>query len=231
MKSDYAQLYRALNYQFRNVQLLQTALTHRSAGNPNNERLEFLGDALLGMVIAEALFHQFPKGSEGALTRLRASLVKRDTLAEIAQQQLKLSDTQQDYLRLGSGEQKSGGWRRASILADAVEAIIGAVYLDSDMETCRQMVLGLFEARLKSLSLNSVNKDPKTRLQELLQAKQQPLPAYQVLHTEGESPNQYFTVQCEVSLLAEPVIGAGASRRRAEQAAAELALEKLSNHD
>jgi ribonuclease-3 len=230
LKPNYTQLYRALDYTFRDVDYLNTALTHRSAGSPNNERLEFLGDALLGLIIAEALFQQFPKGSEGELTRLRSTLVKRDTLSEIAQNQLQLSRAQFDYLRLGTGEQKSGGWRRASILADALEAIIGAVYLDADMATCRRVVLRLFQARLRRLTLNVV-KDPKTRLQEYLQAQQEPLPNYELLHTEGESPNQFFTVQCAVSLLKSPVIGEGHSRRRAEQVAAERVLESLQQHD
>jgi ribonuclease III len=224
---DYSPLYRALNYQFQNENLLQVALTHRSAGNPNNERLEFLGDALLGLIIAEALFQRFPKGSEGALTRLRASLVKRDTLAEIAQRHLQLSNLHYDYLRLGSGEQKSGGWRRSSILADALEAIIGAIYLDSGIDKCKMVVLRLFAEHLQPLSLDNIVKDPKTRLQEHLQAKQEPLPHYRLLKTIGESPNQQFIVGCEVSLLKETVTGSGTSRRQAEQAAAQSVLDYL----
>jgi ribonuclease-3 len=170
------------------------------------------------------LFHHFPTANEGQLTRLRASLVKKDTLAQVAQQ-LKLGQ----YLKLGGGELKSGGERRTSILADALEAIIGAIYLDSDIETCRVVVIQLLQDRLNQLSLNQINKDPKTRLQEYLQSKQQPLPEYRVLTVEGAPHAQHFEVECIIPILSKPVCGSGDSRRRAEQAAAEQALSFLND--
>lgn len=219
MKSDYLSLYRALGYCFKREELLTFALTHRSAGSPNNERMEFLGDALLNYIVAEALFERFPVASEGELTRSRATLVKGDTLAEIAQR-LDLGQ----YLLLGGGELKSGGWRRASILADALEAIIGAVYLDAGMPTCKQVVLQLLHKLLEEMSPQKVVKDPKTRLQEYLQAKQQALPQYRVLAVMGAPHAQHFEVECIISELPRPTHGKGESRRRAEQEAAAQAL-------
>ncbi len=222
MKLDYIHLYQTLTYPFRQEDYLTTALTHRSAGSPNNERLEFLGDALLSCIIAEALFERFPDAREGELTRLRANLVKGETLAQIAQQ-LGLGQ----YLRLGGGELKSGGGRRASILADALEAIIGAIYLDSDLNTCQRVVLHLWQNYLNNLSLKKICKDPKTRLQEYLQAKQKPLPTYRVLTIDGAPHDQHFEVECIVPGLPKPTHGSGESRRRAEQSAAALALDRL----
>jgi len=213
-----------LSYQFQEPAHLKTALTHRSAGNPNNERLEFLGDALLSLIIGEFLFLHFPKAKEGQLTRLRASLVKGETLAEIA---LELELGQ--YLHLGMGELCSGGWRRNSTLADAVEAIIGAIYIDSDLLSCRKAVLAWFEPRLSSLSISTIEKDPKTCLQEYLQARQQPLPDYQVSKMAGPPHNQHFEVECQVVGL-KMTVGSGESRRRAEQGAAEKALKLLKKH-
>lgn len=229
LKPDYHKLCATLQYQFNKLEYLDTALRHRSAGNPNNERLEFLGDALLGFIIAEMLYTRFPNASEGDLTRQRATLVRRETLAEIAQQRLDLGR----YLHLGGGELKSGGWRRASILADALEAIIGAIYLDANQQfpVCRTAVLHLYQDHLKHLSASalSLQKDPKTRLQEYLQAHQQPLPTYQVLHIEGDPPTQHFTVSCQTTLLVQPLVGEGTSRRNAEQSAAALMLSHLQN--
>jgi ribonuclease-3 len=223
LKIAYSHLFRALTYPFRQENYLVTALTHRSAGTPNNERLEFLGDALLSCVIAEALFERFPNAREGELTRLRANLVKGDTLAQIAQH-LELSN----YLRLGGGELKSGGGRRASILADALEAIIGAVYLDSDIKNCQRVVLHLWQEQLDSLSPQKIGKDPKTRLQEYLQAKQQNLPTYRVMAIDGAPHAQHFEVECTVPGLSKPKFyGSGESRRRAEQSAAASALNYL----
>jgi ribonuclease-3 len=219
LKPDYLPLYQALGYRFKCEELLTFALTHRSAGSPNNERMEFLGDSLLNYVVAEALFERFPIASEGELTRSRATLVKGDTLAEIAQR-LDLGQ----YLLLGGGELKSGGWRRASILADALEAIIGAIYLDTGMLTCKQVVLQLLRERLESMSPQKVVKDPKTRLQEYLQAKQQALPQYRVLAVLGAPHAQHFEVECVISELPMPTRGKGESRRRAEQEAAAQAL-------
>ncbi len=218
---DLQKLYQTLGYQFQQSAHLQTALTHRSAGNPNNERLEFLGDALLSLIIGEFLFQRFPKAKEGQLTRLRASLVKGETLAEIAQE-LELGH----HLCLGMGEQRSGGWRRNSTLADALEAVIGAIYLDSDLLNCQQVVLKWFESRLSNLSTSTIEKDPKTCLQEYLQARQQPLPDYQVLKMQGPAHNQHFEVQCQIEGL-KATRGRGDSRRRAEQDAAYHALKLL----
>ncbi|ALG66675.1 ribonuclease III [Beggiatoa leptomitoformis] len=222
MKTDYSALYKVLNYLFRQETYLTMALTHRSASSQNNERLEFLGDSLLNYIAAEALFERFPTASEGELTRSRATLVREETLAEIAQQ-MNLGD----YLQLGGGELKSGGWRRPSILADALEAVFGAVYLDSDMNTCRQVVLRLLQTRLDNLSPHKINKDPKTCLQEYLQAQQRPLPIYRVLTIQGDPPTQHFEVECMIDGLAVPAYGTGDSRRRAEQAAAHKALNIL----
>ncbi|WP_069471582.1 ribonuclease III [Candidatus Marithrix sp. Canyon 246] len=218
---DYSGLYQALNYKFEDENNLITALTHRSVGMPNNERLEFLGDALLSCVIAEVLFERFPSAREGQLTRFRANLVKRDTLVTIAQQ-LNLSQ----YLRLGSGEVKSGGEHRASILADAVEAILGAIYLDGDIHKCQAVLLQLWEGQIKNLSAQQI-KDPKTCLQEYLQAQQQPLPDYRILEVKGSPHNQLFEIECIVPCLKESSYGSGKSRRRAEQSAAAQALSML----
>lgn len=221
MSQEYSALSQALTYRFKQEHYLLTALTHCSMGTSNNERLEFLGDALLSCIMAEALFERFPAAREGELTRLRANLVKRDTLVKIAQQ-LELKR----YLRLGGGELKTGGEGRASILADAVEAIIGAIYLDGGMEACKTTVLQLWKHHTANLSPNKI-KDPKTLLQEYLQSKQQPLPAYQVVTIGGTPHAQQFKVECAVSDLAKPTIGNGESRRRAEQDAADKALRVL----
>lgn len=214
---------RLLNYQFKDTTLLELALTHRSVSSKNNERLEFLGDAILGFVIADLLFQRFPRGTEGELTRLRASLVKGDTLAEVG---LELSLG--DYLRLGSGELKSGGFRRASILACGVEAILGAVSLDGGYDEARELIKHLFKTRLESTSPDIAVKDPKTQLQEFLQGRKRPLPVYELLRVEGESHEQSFFIECHVEGLTQPMLGSGASRRRAEQVAAKAAYDLLS---
>jgi len=221
LSQDYTRLYHALGYQFEQEDYLITALTHRSAGTPHNERMEFLGDALLNCITAKSLFEQFPAAREGELTRLRANLVKRDTLVKIAQR-IELGQ----YLRLGEGELKTGGEQRSSILADAVEAILGAIYLDSGMTVCQSVVWQLWEESLVSLSSRHI-KDPKTRLQEHLQAHQLPLPVYQVLSIGGTPHAQEFKVECTVPSLSEPTYGSGESRRRAEQSAAAKALTIL----
>lgn len=222
LKNKLAELNRHLSYNFQNIDLLAAALTHRSAASTNNERLEFLGDSILNFVAAEALFVRFPKLKEGELSRLRANLVKGETLANIARE-LNLGD----FLILGEGELKSGGFRRSSILADCVEAIIGAVYLDSDMLSAKMFVLDLYQSRLDDPSLAQSTKDPKTELQEWLQARKQPLPQYSVVNVGGEDHCQSFTVKCEVALLDEAVIAKGNSRRKAEKLAAENALSFL----
>lgn len=221
-RTDYKSLCRALQYEFKAPDYLAQALTHRSAASRNNERLEFLGDALLSYVIAETLYQRFPEASEGQLTRLRASLVKKETLAEIARQ-LKLGD----YLILGGGELKSGGWRRASILADAMEALLGAIYLDSEIAECRRVLLALWEERLSQLTLKAVSKDPKTLLQEYLQGRKFGLPDYQVVSITGDAHDQVFIVECSLPGMSINVSGSGKSRRHAEQAAAQSALQQI----
>ena len=217
-----ARLQRTLGHEFADPQLLVTALTHRSAGGTNNERLEFLGDSIVNHIIAEALYQRFPRAREGELSRMRASLVKGDTLAALGRE-LGLGE----YLLLGPGERKSGGFRRGSILADAVEAVAGAVLLDGGTEPCRACVLRWFGSRLDSPAVGEAGKDAKTRLQEYLQGRGNPLPEYPLLAVEGEHHAQQFTVACHVArpqLVAE---GHGNSRRRAEQAAAREALQRL----
>ena len=214
-----ARLTKKLGYEFQNTQLLIQALTHRSAKGAHNERLEFLGDSILGFVIAEALFDQFPKHDEGDLTRMRSSLVKGVTLAEIAR-----DFSLGEYLILGPGELKSGGHRRESILEDAIEAIIGAVYLDSTIEQCKALILSWFEKRLAVIKPGNEQKDPKTQLQEYLQGRKIPLPNYDVIDTTGQSHNQEFTVRCQTSVIDKEVIAKGTSRRKAEQAAAQQIL-------
>ena len=211
-----------LNYTFRDEALLTQALTHRSLGNSNNERLEFLGDAILGFVIAEALFKKFPDAKEGDLTRLRAYLVKGERLAEIATgMQL------QDALILGPGELKSGGWRRKSVLANTLEALLGAIFLDSDFDSCRQAILELYQSYLEKIEIADVKKDAKTRLQEYLQSRQLNTPAYTVIKQSGTPHSPKFEVMCRIDELDEEITAEGTSKRRAEQAAAEKALEKL----
>lgn len=217
-----ARLQRALGYDFADSDLLALALTHRSVGGRNNERLEFLGDSILNHIIAEAIYQKFPEAREGEMSRMRASLVKGETLARVARD-LDLGE----HLVLGPGERKSGGKRRDSILADALEAIIGAILLDSDVDTCRGCVQRWFELRLEALSLDDVSKDPKTQLQEYLQGRQRPLPEYDLLDVQGEDHNQQFQVACRLARPTLVVEGAGSSRRKAEQAAAKTALERL----
>jgi len=215
-------LARRLGYQFRDFALAEQALTHRSFGSGHNERLEFLGDSLLNFLIAEALYQRFPTVREGDLSRMRAKLVKGETLAEIARE-FELGE----WLNLGPGELKSGGHRRDSILADAVEALIGAIYLDGGIDACRERVLDWFGPRLHEVSPGEVNKDPKTRLQELLQARQRPLPIYHLVDTRGDAHNQQFAVECELASLDLRFSGVGNSRRSAEQSAAQAAIDHL----
>ncbi|MGS2721896.1 ribonuclease III [Paraglaciecola aestuariivivens] len=222
--NPYLPLYKRIGYTFADAANLTAALTHRSASKKHNERLEFLGDAILGMVIAKALYQRFPKQPEGKLTRMRSSLVKGDTLAEVARE-FELGD----LLLLGPGELKSGGFRRDSILADAVEAIIGAIYLEAGMETCESLVLAWFDQRIQALDPEAVSKDHKTRLQEYLQGKKLPLPLYEVTEIKGKSHDQTFYVACTVEGIKAPIMGRGNSRRKAEQRAAKQAFEILTN--
>ncbi len=211
-----------LGYEFDDLSLLETALTHRSAGNPNNERLEFLGDAVLSAIIANELYTRFPDGDEGQLTRLRSTLVKKESLANLARE-LDLGS----YLKLGEGELKTGGWRRSSILENTLESIIGAVYLDSDFDRCQEFVQVIYKKLLDSISLDDIQKDPKTKLQEYLQARKMPVPIYEVLSTTGKSHQQTFTVSCFCNELPAALQAQGSSRRKAEQAAAQQVLEVL----
>lgn len=211
-----------LGYEPRDLALFRAALTHRSATGPNNERLEFLGDAVLSLVIAHELYAAFPAAAEGDLSRLRARLVSREPLAEIAAE-LGIGGT----LQLGSGELKSGGFRRQSILADALEALCGAIYLDGGPEAVAALVRRLFAARIAALPAPEALKDAKTRLQEYLQSRSLTLPHYAVLHIEGEDHEQTFRVSCEVPGLKLRCEGRGSSRRRAEQDAARCMLEEI----
>ena len=215
-------LYKAIGYKFNNVALLEQALTHRSAAKKHNERLEFLGDAILGMIIGEMLYKRFPDEPEGKLTRMRSTLVKGETLAELARE-----TSMGELLNLGPGELKSGGHRRSSILADAVEAVLGAIYLDSGMDEVRAVIFRLWEERIAKLNPNAHPKDSKTRLQEYLQGRKLPLPTYEVISISGKDHAQVFEVSCTVSTLDSVVSASGNSRRKAEQEAARLTLEKL----
>lgn len=219
-----SRLQKKVGYTFQQEKLLELALTHRSAHGTHNERLEFLGDSILSFVVAEALYHRFPTINEGDMSRMRATLVRGRTLSELGRE-FDLGD----FLKLGPGELKSGGFRRDSILADAVEAIIGAVYLDSDFITAKDVVLNWYSSRLDAIEPGISQKDPKTRLQELLQGKRIALPVYQVIGIKGEAHNQEFTVECTVVGFDEPVVGKGTSRRNAEQEAAKIALGQLSH--
>lgn len=215
-------LSKKIGYTFEQPELLIQALTHRSAKGQHNERLEFLGDSILGFVIAEALFEKFPKHDEGDLTRMRSSLVKGVTLAEVGRD-FNLGE----HLILGPGELKSGGHRRESILEDAIEAIIGAVYLDSNITQCKELILIWFAKRLSSIKPGHEQKDPKTRLQEYLQGRKIPLPVYDVIDTSGQSHNQQFTVSCVTEVVDTEIVAKGTSRRKAEQAAAHQVLMEL----
>ena len=212
----------ALGVRFSSAELLELALTHRSCGRQNNERLEFLGDSILNHVIAEHLYRTFPGSSEGDLSRMRAALVKGDTLAALARE-LGLGD----WVRLGQGEMKSGGRRRDSILADTLEAVLGAILLDAGLETLRERLLEWYGERLDAVSPESAVRDAKSSLQEYLQGRGLPLPRYQLRSVEGQDHCQQFHVEC---VIAEPALsaeGRGSSRRRAEQAAAAAALEAI----
>ncbi|MCK5916907.1 MAG: ribonuclease III [Cocleimonas sp.] len=198
------------------------ALTHRSASAKHNERMEFLGDSVLGVIITEALYAHMPKASEGYLSRLRASLVNEDTLAQIA-----IEISLGDYLYLGSGELKSGGFRRKSILSDALEAIIASVFLQQGMDEAKTFVLTLFDERLQKLPTEDALKDPKSRLQERLQARDYSIPQYKLISTKGHAHRQLFTAECFIEGLNIRTQGISTSRRKAEQKAALSAFEQV----
>lgn len=211
-----------LGYYFQDEELLLRALTHRSSNHGNYERLEFLGDSILGYVIAEDLFHRFPEAKEGQLSRLRSRIVKKQTLAEVARE-FELGDC----LIMGSGELKSGGFERDSILSDVLEAIIAGIYLDRGIDAASERISVWFQPRLESLSLSAILKDPKSRLQEYLQARQCALPEYEVTEITGKSHDQIFTVTCRVELIDGLEVAQATSRREAEQIAAARVLDKL----
>ncbi len=215
-------LNKLIGYQFQAPALLMQALTHRSFSGNNNERLEFLGDGALNFIIANQLYMRFTKLSEGDLSRLRAQLVKEATLAELA-----FSLNIGESLKLGEGELKSAGWRRPSILADALEAIIGAVYIDGGHVAAEALVLKLFEEKLNNIDPKIIDKDAKSLLQEYLQGRKIDLPDYNVLSIEGEAHAQTFKMQCVITKLNIITVGEGTSRRIAEQSAAHLALEAI----
>ncbi len=220
--SDESGLLRRWDYVFRDPELLAQALTHRSHGTRNNERLEFLGDAVVNLVMADALYAGFPDLSEGELTRLRVRLVRAETLAAVARE-MGLGR----LLRLGGGELKSGGFDRDSILADAFEAVIGALYQDGGYERARSVLLDLFAARLSGIEAHAHVKDAKTALQEFLQARGLERPRYELVGVTGQDHDQHFQVACLVTGLPQPTQGEGGTRRHAEQEAARRALKRL----
>ena len=209
-----------LGHRFSDVALLEQALTHRSAGRPNNERLEFLGDALLNLIVAEYIYEQYPKASEGEMTRLRAALVSGAALAELARE-----EAVGDLIRLGPGELKTGGFRRESILADTFEALVAGIYLDAGWQGCRELIRELFASRVAQAE-GRVAKDPKTSLQELLQARGFALPVYELISTTGDDHSKMFEVSCAVEPFGLMTQGRGTSRRAAEQSAAEKVFDQ-----
>jgi ribonuclease-3 len=222
LTADIDKLEEQLGYRFGDPALLEQALTHRSAAALNNERLEFLGDGILNFVVAAELYHRKPDLPEGDLSRLRASMVNQSSLARVARQ-MDLGT----HLRLGTGEMKSGGHRRESILSDGLEAVFGAIYLDSGFETARRVIIACYGERLEHLPEVDELKDPKTRLQEYLQSGRLPLPRYEVLEVSGKAHSQSFSVECRIDGVSEATVGEAKSRRQAEQRAAQTMLERL----
>ncbi|MCW8399946.1 ribonuclease III [Legionella sp. PATHC038] len=222
MKVDLERLCRRLNYQFKKVAYLKQALTHCSVGSENYERFEFLGDSILSFVIANELFHRFPMQSEGQLSRLRSFLVRGEMLVELAKE-IDLGE----FLFLGQGELKSGGFRRASILSDAMEAVFAAIFLDGGIEFAKEVILRLYHSRLEDPNLNDCLKDAKTQLQEYLQAEKIALPEYTLTKVEGDEHNQIFYITCTVNGAKQKTFGQGSNRRKAEQVAAKSMLELL----
>lgn len=222
MEKAHIWLHQTLDYRFRDTGLFEQALTHRSATGESNERLEFLGDAVLDTVVSEVVFRAFPNAPEGDLSRLRSSLVKDTALTRLAVE-LGLGD----WLILGSGERKTGGHRRASILADALEALFGAVYLDAGFEASRTLIEKAFGERFYDLPDPKELRDPKTRLQEWLQARQHDLPEYRLVDVSGQAHEQKFEVECSIAGIEPTTRGSGSSRRRAEQKSARAMLDLL----
>lgn len=215
-------LQKKIGYVFSQYNLLLQALTHKSAGNKHNERLEFLGDAILNYVITSALYCRFPNVSEGGMSRMRANLVQEDTLVTLARE-FDLSN----YLQLGPGELKTGGCQRASILANTIEALIGGIFLDSSITTIEILIVNWYKTRLGQINPYDKQKDPKTRLQEYLQHRHKPLPMYWIKCVVGSAHDQIFFVNCQISELSVPIVGCGSSRRKAEQDSAEKVLKVL----
>ncbi len=222
MDINYQRLLTRIGHDFSKPRLLQQALTHRSYSAKNNERLEFLGDAILGLVISHILYERFENAPEGELSQLRASLVRGAVLADVARE-LAIGG----HLRLGSGEMKSGGARRDTILADAMEAIVGAIFLDAGMDACRSRIEQWYRYRLDNLSVKTITKDAKTLLQEYLQGQGRELPLYQLIESVGDAHEQVFHVQCALSDSEETAVGEGGSRKKAEQEAAQRMYEQL----
>lgn len=215
-------LQKRLGYIFKQRDLLLQALTHKSSGNRHNERLEFLGDSVLNYVITHVLYVKFPYVSEGGMSRIRANLVKRNTLAMLARE-FNLSD----YLKVGPGELKTGGCQRTSILANTIEALIGSIFLDSDIKVVEMLIVNWYQTRLENIDPYDKQKDPKTRLQEYLQHRHQPLPIYWIKCVVGSAHDQTFSINCRISILNKPIVGRGSSRRKAEQDAAQKILKIL----
>lgn len=213
------ELERAIGYRFADGELAKLALSHKSFGKENNERLEFLGDSLLNLIIAEALFRKFPSAKEGELSRLRSQFVKGETLAEIAREK-----NLGELILLGSSELKSGGFRRASILADVIEALIGAIYLDAGMDVCQRKVLEWYQPRLSSADIALSVKDPKTRLQEYMQERGKSLPCYRVVEESGQNHAREYLIECRLLGETETFEAKACSKRAAEKVAAEKAL-------
>lgn len=211
-----------IGYIFNQHNLLLQALTHKSVGSQHNERLEFLGDAILNYVITSVLYHKFPYVSEGNMSRMRANLVREKTLVMLARE-FNLSS----YLHVGPGELKTGGRHRSSILANTIEALIGSIFLDSNIKTIEILIVHWYRMRLQQINPFDKQKDPKTRLQEYLQHHHQPLPVYWIKHTVGLAHNQIFSINCQINELDIPIVGSGSSRRRAEQDAAKKILKIL----
>ena len=224
MSTSLKSLFQILGYHFKDASLLELALTHRSYSDPNNERLEFLGDAILNDLITQKLFHEYPHHQEGDLSRFRANLVNRDILAVLAK---KLEISQ--YLHLGAGELKSGGLERSSILADAMEAVIGAIYLDGGMQACQDRITAWYSNVFIDSSSRGLKKDPKTQLQEYLQAHKMNLPVYTLISVEGNEHMKIFHMACHIDALKQTSTGQGSSRRRAEQDAAQHLLMALAS--
>ena len=215
-------LEKVIGYKFKQQDLLELALTHRSVRGKNNERLEFLGDSILNFIIAEFLFKKFEDIDEGDLSRLRSQLVKEQTLSEIA-----VTINISDYLKLGEGELKSSGWRRPSIMADTIEAIIGALFLDGGIDASHQFISKYYEKKIKSIDPKKIMKDSKSVLQESLQARKISLPLYEIVSIEGEDHSQIFKISCSIPKLEIQSQGQGTSRKVAEQEAALLALKLI----